>query len=522
MRTIAVVAAAALTAPATASAGGIVVPGAGPQPQARAGAFAVKADDGTALAHNPAGFAKLDGTHVLVGSNWVNYDLSFTRFGRYEASGEPAPPDYEGQPFPTVELDANPSLGLGNYQLIPTIVVSTDFGMPDLPVRVAFGFFAPQGYPARTFANEVAIPGASDPAPGPQRYDIVSQEARTVLPSIAVAYRALPRLDVAARVSWGFATTKGAKVVWSVRNYEESVGSDSLFTLDADDNFVPAFGLGAIYRLSSSVELGANYNSGLSIRARGTGNSEVGGAGIEGLMTVPVDDQFARCETGGVVGALKACLDLDIPQMLTAGARYVWRDGGGRETGDIELNVRWENWSSAANTTITVDGDVDTNGGLLPLNPSVNRHGYQDVFSFRLGGHYQIPLGGARLHLRAGASYDTATAPDSWTRVDIDSKARAVLATGIAIETSRFRVDLGGGIGLEPTIEVDACLPPDGPSDEDGPGCNGPTQTPFADRDRPDPGQPLQGPRNQLESPFNAGRYESRYTLLSAGVTTWF
>lgn len=519
MKTVVLVAVAGCWS-STALAGGIVLPGAGPQAQARGGAFVAKADDPTALAHNPAGFAKLDGTHVVLGVNLVDYNLAFTRAGRYEPADNAG--DYVGQPFPTVELDAKPSVGIGNYQAIPSIVVSTDFGHPEWPIRTAFGIFAPQGYPGRDFPEEVAVEGASDLAPAPQRYDIVEQDARTVLPSVAVAYKVNERLNLAVRLSWGFASVKGRKVVWSVRNYEEGPGADSVFNLDADDPFVPGYGLGALYRPTDFLEIGANYNSGIAIRAKGIGNSEVGGAGIDGLKSVPVEDQFAQCAPGGVEGALKACLDLDIPQMATIGARYILREPSGREKADVEFDVRWENWSNASNTKILVDGQVDTNGGILPLNYSLNRHGYKDVFSMRLGGHYQIPVGSMRLHLRAGASYDTATAPNSWTRVDIDGKARALFTSGLALETARFRIDVGGGIGVEPTIEVEQCLPPDGPT-VDMPGCApGGTMTPFGDRTAPDPGQPLQGPLNQLENPFNAGRYESSYRLFSLGVTTWF
>jgi long-chain fatty acid transport protein len=515
----AVVAACAL--PGSAHAGGIVIPGAGPQPQARAGAFVAKADDPSTLAHNPAGFAKMDGTVVTVGANFVDYDLTFRRTGNYESTGIDGA-DYEGSAYPAVSDQSTPSFGIGDFQAVPSIAVSTDLGMPELPVRFGIGLFAPQGYPARTFPTQLSVDGASDPAPAPQRYDIIRQEARVVLPSIAVAYSPLDDLDIGARFSWGFGTTQGQKSVWSVRNYEEDPGAESVFTLDASDNFVPAWGLGLLYRPTDFLEIGANYRAKVEIRSKGTGNSEVGDGVIGGLMTVPVDDQYALCEPGGEIGALKACLDIDVPQMATVGGRYIVRDADGRERADVELDVRWEDWSSASITRIQVDGQVDSGGGFLPLNSTLNKHGFQDVFSIRLGGSYSFPVAGNHLIVRGGAAHDTATAPDSWLRVDIDGKARTTLATGLAFETSRFRVDVGGGVVLEGDVTVDQCLPPDGPT-VDMPGCGpGGEEIPFAERDRPDPGQPLRGPQNQLESPFNAGTYESGYLLLSIGVTAWF
>jgi len=507
--------------PAVARAGGFTVPGAGPQAQARAGAFVAKADDPSTMAYNPAGFAKMDGLVVTIGANFVDYHMRFARYGNYESTGSMGAA-YEGQPYPVIEDQSKPSFGIGGFQATPSIVVSTDLGHPEWPLRVGVGLFTPQGYPARKYPLQLDLPGIADPAPSPQRYDIIQQTAATVLPSLAVAYSPLPSLDVGARISWGYATVTGQKAVWSVRNYEESPGSDSVFTLQAKDRFVPAFGLGALYRPTTFLELGASYYSPMHVRAKGTGNSMVGAGVIKGLQTVPVDDQYARCQKGGEIGKLEACLHIDVPQMVSAGGRYIVHDARGRERADVELDFRWEQWSHASNTIIQIDGQVDTNGGLLPLNESLNRHGFRDVLSTRLGGSYAIDVGSNRLILRAGAAYDTAAAPDSWTRVDIDGKARATLTGGIAFETAHYRIDLGGGASLEPDITVEPCLPPDGPT-VDTPGCGpGGADIPFADRTQPDPGQPLRGSRNQLESPFNAGTYQSGYVLMSLGVTAWY
>ncbi len=512
---------AALVGPSAAFAGGMSIPGAGPQAQARAGAFAAKADDPTAMAHNPAGFAKHSGTTVLLGGNFVDYDMRFARAGRYEASLGDNQRDYEGLDYPVVEDQSRAKLGIGEFALIPTVIVVTDFGRPELPFRVAFGLFTPQGYSPRKFAETVDV-GTIDRAPSPQRYDIIEQDAAAALPSIAIGYSVSDKLDVGLRASWGFASIKGRKSVWSFRNYEEDPTQESIFTIDAKDNFIPAFGLGALYRPTSYLEFGFNYLSQAAIKSKGTGNSVVNSGNLSDVTTVPVDDRFVGCNTGGVEGALKACLDLIIPRMATIAGRYIWRDTRGDEKADVELDVRWEQWSASANTRIIVDGQVSVGGdAFFPLNPAPNRHGFRDVFSFRLGGHYSIPVGKNKLILRGGAAYDTAAAPDSWTRADLDGKARTTLATGIAFELSRFRIDLGVGVVLERDITVAQCAPPDGPNFANQ-GCDGQGDEKVVDRVSPDPTQPLQGPLNQIQSPFNAGKYESGYRLVSIGLTTWF
>lgn len=494
-----------------------MVPGAGPHAQGRAGAFVAKADDPSALLHNPAGFAKIDGTVLYIGANLVTMSLTYSRTGRYEASGADEPPDYEGIDYPTIEDESSPSLGVGPFQAIPLITVSSDLGHPEWPVRFGFGIFVPQGYPARKFAEQIDV-GTDDLAPGPQRYDIIEQDARTITPSIAVAYSPLANLDIGVRLGWGFASTKGTKTVWAIRNYEEYVGRDSTFTLDASDNFVPGFSLGALYRPTPWLELGAAYHSKSEIRAKGEGVGVVGDAVFGDTQTIPVDDQYAECEPGGTVDALKGCLDVDLPMYASVGARYILRDPTGAERADIEFDARWENWAAAANTRIKIDGKDNLTE--LPLNVGINRHGYNNVYSFRLGGAYNIPVGPNVLTVRAGAAYDTATAPDSWQRVDFDGKARTTIAGGLSWTMGRIRIEVGGGVALEPTITVPHCAGPDGdgPTVMD-PGCSQAQDIPVADRTSPDPQQPKQGPLNQVESPFNAGTYESGYVLLHLGLT---
>ena len=63
-----------LAVSSVANAGGIFVPGTAPQAQARAGAFVAKADDPSALFHNPAGFSKGTGTVIQIGANFLDYE----------------------------------------------------------------------------------------------------------------------------------------------------------------------------------------------------------------------------------------------------------------------------------------------------------------------------------------------------------------------------------------------------------------------------------------------------------------
>lgn len=511
---------AALALAPTAQAGGLFIPGTGPQAGGRAGAFVAKADDPSALAYNPAGFAKQDGWVVQVGANFVSYDLTFARAGVYQSpAGESTP--YDGQSYEPISNEASPEIGFGSFQAVPLIAVSGDVGIKNL--RIGFGLFAPQAYPNREFAADYTFEDPNEPPP-PQRYDTMYQRAATALPSIAVSYRVSDKLDLGVRGTWGIGELSAGTHVWGIDNYEEWVSRDGYFEVEVSDNFVPAFGAGLLFRPTPSYEIGLAYASGLTVDAKGTGSSVLGtDLGVPGTpAVVEPENDFPACAPGGVDASnLKACVTLKLPQIATIGGRWILRDAAGGERADVEFDLSWEDWSNASDIEVVVDGKSvirDMNGvvnGEFPLNGSVISHGFRDVLSARLGGSYTIPNAGKPVTFRGGVAYDTAAAPDSWRRVDQDGAARATFTGGLSYTISKLRVDLGAGYVFEPTATVAECDPTI--SDQGCPPGSG--EIPVADRDQPDPVQPLKGAGNQVQSPFNGGTYESHYLLFSLGLT---
>ena len=510
----------ALIAPAAARAGGLLVPGVGPQAAGRAGAFVARADDASALAYNPAGLAGQVGTVILVGANFIDYDVSFQRDGAYEPEDVP----WSGDPYPEVSDASSPALGLGGFQAVPMVAVSTDLGLQVAGLRFGFGLVAPLAYPSRDFDTgyEFEEEGV---APPPQRYDVVSQEAAIALPSIAVSYglgKALgigDTLDVGARFSWGVGSIKATTYVWGFINFDEAVSSDSVFSVDVSDRFIPVFATGALYRPTDNLEVGMSYTSQIDVRAKGTGTAQLGSSLTDlGASIEPVDDVDAACDTGGTAESLKACVNFGLPMTGTLGVRWVKRERVGTarvDRADAELDVVWENWSATPDYEVIVDGRTI----LGALNTTYIRHGLRDTVSIRAGGSYVIDAGSGALALRAGAAYDTAAAREGWERVDLDGAARTTMMAGASWRTTRFQIDVAGGVVLEGTRDVgDGC----NPSLLDR-GCGGTgADQPQADRTAPDPAQPLAGPLNQVQSPFNAGRYESGYVTFALGVSTWF
>jgi long-subunit fatty acid transport protein len=199
------------------------------------------------------------------------------------------------------------------------------------------------------------------------------------------------------------------------------------------------------------------------------------------------------------------CLDMALPQTASAGVRYIARDDAGRELGDLELDVRWENWAAVDRYHVVMDGKnsaLDT-----PVNATVVRHGFQDVYSVRVGGSRRL---GSELQylISLGLGYETAAAPVSWTRLDVDTAERIIAAGGVAIDLGSWRLDLGVEF-IDPHDRRVYDQPVADPSD-------------MRERVQPDVSVPLADPESQPYHPFNAGTYASQYLIGSAGLTaTW-
>ncbi len=541
--------------PQLASAGGLLLPGAGAVSTSRAGAAVASADDGEALSLNPAGIAKAKGHTITISAAMIQYAMEFQRRGAYDAvAGQDYA--YAGQPYALEKNDVSPPLGIGSIQPVPVVAFLTDLGGAVPGLHLGAGLYAPNAYPFRDMCVQRAngcqpYVFNEDPtiAPPGARYDIRQQEAAFILPSIAAAYH-IPSidLDVGLRLSAGQATLKSTTGVWGTLdpNYTEDIQKDGQFTIDAKDSFIPAFGVGVTYRPTPNIELAANYASKLSVHAKGTATSQLGpSAGIPG-MTVsigPIADEDARCATGGSAEALKACVDLALPQNAQLAGRYKFLDARGQLKADVELDLNWENWgqscgegfadgscASPGDYRVVVDASiyVPAPGGgqiaALDLADSTVAHGLRDTIAVRLGGSYHIALGAPRedqtsneVILRGGLGYETAAAKTGWLRADFDGAARTTMTVGAAYRGKRFEVSAGGGAILEGSPSnpnVGGGAEPCNPTSAEGCGAD--------ERQGPDPINPTLRPDAQSESPVNQGDFKSHYLLFMLGVTTWF
>ena len=527
----------ALAVPNVALAGGLILPGAGAVSTSRAGTGVASTEGGEALTLNPAGMAKTKGTSITIGATIIKYDLSFQRNGTYDDD-----PDnsytYEGQRYPLVTNQAKPPLGIGRFQPVPAIAVTSDLGGVIPNFTGGFGLFTVNAYPFRDMNNgyfttndagQYEFPALGN-APPPSRYDIVYQDAAIVLPTLAAAYRITPDLDIGGTFSLGFANIKSAVAIWGgLANYTEDIQKDGIVTINATDSLIPAFTLGATYRPTPNIELGAHYTGQVDILAKGDAHSANGpGVTLAGTPIViqPVQDEFARCAKGGTMTAFKACVELTVPMTATLGGRYKILDSNGKLRGDLELDADWQNWSSASDYKVTIDAQVTTAtnpDNAIDLKKTIIKHGFQDTFGLRAGGSWIFPAGDNQIIARAGIGYETAAAKTGWERADLDGAARTMLTAGGSYKLSRFQIDAGVGVILEGTRNDARTCNPMVTTPGVIPGCAADgTQQPVDQRQGPDPTNPLVTADSQVENPVNAGTYKSQYLLFMLGVSTWF
>jgi len=532
---------AAICVPATATAGGLLLPGVGAQSTARAGAATVAAEDGEALSLNPAGMAKAKGTTITIGFAAIDYSLTFQRNGVYDTNDMEAE-SYEGQRYPTVENQSKPEIGIGSYLPVPAIAIVSDLGGAVKGLHVGAGLYTTNAYPDRNMNNVNGkpyfvptdeggydFPAFGDPPP-PTRYDIIEQSAVIIAPAIGVAYRINDKLDIGGRFQLGFAHLKSTVAVWGgLANYDEVIRKDGIFSLDAKGTTY-GWGLGTNFRPTPNIEIGAHYNAQMDVQAKGDAISANGpGVDLSGqpVVVLPVDDSAARCAPGGTPQKLKGCVELALPMSASIGGRYKFLGADGTEKGDIELDIEWQHWGAqrAGQFRVVVDAKVTPES--LPdqgidLKDNIVEHGLQDTYGIRVGGSWRFPQGANTIIARGGVGYETAAAKKNWERVDLDGAARTMLAVGGSYKLPRVSIDAGFGVILEGTrTDSRMCNPALNAGMQEGCGPGGSVQ-PLDERGGPDPINPLVVPTSQAENPINQGTFSSHYLMFMIGASTWF
>jgi long-chain fatty acid transport protein len=374
------------------AAGGYYSGNQGSRAAGRAGAFAAKADDLSAVIYNPAGIAHLDKTLIQV-SNRFSYNASeFTRRPTLDWG------DLDNGVPPYVEFAT--ARNQEPWQALdPLLGVASSLGQKDW--MFALVAYAPAG------TSRVAFP-----IDGGQRYLMVRREAIILDYSANVAWQYGQKVGLGLSLQWIHVPLLEYSLVIDANQFPghaNPVSSelDMHARTKGSDPFTFNAVLGAWYRPAPYLELGI---SGQIIPSQ-----------IETDSTLTIDpirpeivDQVELLRGGEPANDVHVTLPL--PLTLRAGVRY--RElRGERELFDVELDVSYESWSRVKRFSLDSNG---IRASLLAQTLDVGRievdKQWRDTVSLNLGGDYAlIP---ELFTLRGGLFYESAVASPAYANVD--------------------------------------------------------------------------------------------------------
>jgi long-chain fatty acid transport protein len=372
-------------------AGGPEVGDQGTVAMGRGGAFAVRADDLSALYYNPAGLARLRGTRFYY-SHRVTYGEAEYRRARTLDWSEAT----HGVPrlvqFDPVRNEEPP------FPLGPMAVLASDFGTDEW--TFAAGIYAPP-----------AIGRLKYPDGGPQRYMLIEQDVMMVYYNLAAAWQPRQNFGVGLALAW--------------------VDVPKLaFEMVVDGNVAPK---------QVNPE-----KSRFDIRTRVEGQDRVGFTGVAGLWyeplkglqlalagqllpirvdsrsklylepeTLQVDEEIAITKDG--VPNNDVTFSFTLPVKLRAGLRYVYTRGE-QELWDVELDVHYDFWSMMDSFVMDAGITTELMGQALTIDKVVIPKNFRDTVSVRLGGDVAVVPGW--LSLRAGFFYESPAVRDGYVFLD--------------------------------------------------------------------------------------------------------
>lgn len=273
--------------PSLLNAAGFYIPDVGGRCLGRGTAFIVKADDITAIYHNPAGLAKLGGTHILIDVGLMDKFASFDRMDEK---------DMEYPPVKAAEI----------ISPVPFLGVTTDFNSKKFTLGLAA--YGPYGVPAVSF-----------PEDGQQRYNIVTSGLEQIYYTMGAGFKL---------TDWFlFGINMGLVDLYVTQKMKFYTGlNDAELTYKLSAHGAKSWALGGIWKIYKGLETGTSFQPKIP-------------AILKGYLTatdVPLLNEISD--------NLKVSIEL--PPILRGGIRYKFKE----ET-DIELNIVWTGWSTIKNYT---------------------------------------------------------------------------------------------------------------------------------------------------------------------------
>jgi long-subunit fatty acid transport protein len=378
--TLACLLALSLPVPSPARAGGIEIGDQGAIAMGRGGAFAVRADDGSALTFNPAGLARIDGSHIYYNHRVVYGESEFRRARTLDWSdathGVPRLVTFEGV------KNEEPLFALG-----PMLTVVSDFGLDQW--AFAAGVYAPP-----------AVGHVKYPEDGPQRYMLVEQDVIMVLYTLGAAWQPHPRVAAGITLSYvdvprlAFEMVVDGNVAPQQVNPEQS-RFDVRTRVEGADRMGMTGNFGLWYEPLDGLQL-ALAGQFLPITVDSESRLSLEAEHLE------LDDDIVITKDGQPDN--RVTFRFRMPMKFRAGIRYV-HTRGDRELFDVELDLHYDLWSMMDAYTMDAGITTELMGQVLTIDQVIIEKNFRDTLSIRLGGDLHVVPGW--LSVRAGFFYET-------------------------------------------------------------------------------------------------------------------
>jgi len=470
----------------TALAGGFQIGDQGARAMGRAGAFAARADDLSAIEYNPAGLARLRGTRLYLGNRFSLVNEEFRRAPTLDWSEA-----FHGVPdYLTFEPVKNGERG---HLLQPMVAMGSDFGLDDW--AFALGVYTPAGVGKQSF-----------PEDGPQRYMLSERETRILYYNLSAAWKLRDVFGVGLSLQWVDVSLirLGLTVDGTVSPgvvYPDGGPFDIRALVEGSDRSGVSGILGLWYRPVPALELAL---SGRFLPVWLDAKSELSLAPV----TLDLDQPIALLRNGEP--ADDVTLSMVLPPSARLGVRYVHRTGD-VERFDVELDATWEGTSMVDAYRVRGDGLVaEVLGERIPIDRIDVPKRWRDTWSLRLGGDVAVVPGW--FSLRGGGFWESPTALPAYSYIDFFSGHRFGAAAGLSV--TFLGVDLSASytwVFQMPVVVSES----DSKVSQQVPGS--PCEAPYTSPTLCDPHY-----RGRAAAPANAGTYLSDYHFISAAISYKF
>ena len=344
-----------------------------------AGAFIGLANDATAIFHNPAGIAFLEGTQVSLGTTLIfpNYSLTLSNW--------PVPSE---QNVETASQVFYP----------PTFYITHKFSDK---IVAGLGFFTPYGL------------GLEWPEDYPLRYIATKDDMKTFFINPTVAFKVSDNLSLAIGVSYVYSTLSFDLTELVVL----ALPPPALVTADVPINFEAsgdawAFNAGALYK-GEKFSFGFNWRGGMTIDY------------TDGDLLLDLDEILAGQTIQGT-----ASTEFSLPHILGVGAAFNLTDKL-----ILTTDIHYILWSSFDEFTVAVDVTVPPP---VVVADKVVEENWEDSFLFRVGLQYQM---NENFVLRGGFLYDETPQPVESMDPILPDSNRWALTAGFGFKVGSILID---------------------------------------------------------------------------------